>query len=377
MAFGNGIGFTVSSDVSPEDLFALRYGAIVVETDAEKGVQWAQQLSAVAVVARTIEAPEAVAGDVRISLSELQAAWEKPLSRIFPLYSQSADGSAELPLYTTHGPKRSESFGKPRVFIPVCPGTNCEYDSADAFEAAGAVTDTFIIRNETPQALEDSIEEMKKRIGQAQIIMFPGGFSAGDEPEGSGKFIATLFRNPALAEALESLLYKRDGLVLGVCNGFQALIKLGLLPYGHIQPLKADSPTLTYNTIGRHLSRMVDTKVVSVMSPWFANAKAGDIHTVAISHGEGRFVASPEQIRQLAAKGQIATQYVDLNGKATYDSTFNPNQSVFAVEGITSPDGRVLGKMAHTERYTGETMFRNIDGNKVQPIFAAGTEYFK
>ncbi|MBF1344350.1 MAG: phosphoribosylformylglycinamidine synthase subunit PurQ, partial [Megasphaera micronuciformis] len=171
--------------------------------------------------------------------------------------------------------------------------------------------------------------------------------------------------------------YKRDGLVLGVCNGFQALIKLGLLPYGHIQPLKADSPTLTYNTIGRHLSRMVDTKVVSVMSPWFANVKAGDIHTVAISHGEGRFVASPEQIRQLAAKGQIATQYVDLNGKATYDSTFNPNQSVFAVEGITSPDGRVLGKMAHTERYTGETMFRNIDGNKVQPIFAAGTEYFK
>ena len=191
------------------------------------------------------------------------------------------------------------------------------------------------------------------------------------------KFIATLFRNPALAEALESLLYKRDGLVLGVCNGFQALIKLGLLPYGHIQPLKADSPTLTYNTIGRHLSRMVDTKVVSVMSPWFANVKAGDIHTVAISHGEGRFVALPEQIRQLAAKGQIATQYVDLNGKATYDSAFNPNQSVFAVEGITSPDGRVLGKMAHTERYTGETMFRNIDGNKVQPIFAAGTEYFK
>jgi len=377
MAFGNGIGFTVSSDVSSEDLFALRYGAIVVETDAEKGAQWAQQLSDVAVVARTIEEPAAVAGDVRISLSELQTAWEKPLSRIFPLQSQSADGSAELPLYTTYGPKRSESFGKPRVFIPVCPGTNCEYDSADAFEAAGAVTDTFIIRNETPQALEDSIEEMKKRIGQAQIIMFPGGFSAGDEPEGSGKFIATLFRNPALAEALESLLYKRDGLVLGVCNGFQALIKLGLLPYGHIQPLKADSPTLTYNTIGRHLSRMVDTKVVSVMSPWFANVKAGDIHTVAISHGEGRFVASPEQIRQLAAKGQIATQYVDLNGKATYDSTFNPNQSVFAVEGITSPDGRVLGKMAHTERYTGETMFRNIDGNKVQPIFAAGTEYFK
>ena len=207
--------------------------------------------------------------------------------------------------------------------------------------------------------------------------MFPGGFSSGDEPEGSGKFIATLFRSAALAEALERLLHRRDGLALGICNGFQALIKLGLLPYGTIRPLSDDSPTLTYNTIGRHLSRMVNTKVVSVMSPWFHNVKAGDVHTIAISHGEGRFVATPAQIRELAAKGQIATQYVDLAGKATNDSTYNPNQSILAVEGITSPDGRVLGKMAHTERFAAADIFRNISGNKYQPIFAAGVAYFK
>ena len=257
------------------------------------------------------------------------------------------------------------------------PGTNCEYDSAAAFERAGATTDVMVLRNNTPQDLAESIDEMAKRIAKAQIIMFPGGFSAGDEPEGSGKFIATLFRNPVLSEALENLLYQRDGLALGICNGFQALIKLGILPYGHVQPLKADSPTLTYNTIGRHLSRMVETKVVSVMSPWFSSCKAGDVHTVAISHGEGRFVATPEQIRELAAKGQIATQYVDLSGKATYDSEYNPNQSVLAVEGITSPDGRVLGKMAHTERFSAEDVFQNIAGNKLQPIFKSGVEYFK
>jgi len=235
----------------------------------------------------------------------------------------------------------------------------------------------MVLRNETPQALAESIAEMAKRIAKAQIIMFPGGFSAGDEPEGSGKFIATLFRSPALRDALNDLLYQRDGLALGVCNGFQALIKLGLLPYGQIQPLRPDSPTLTYNTIGRHLSRMVNTKVVSVMSPWFSNMKAGDVHTIAISHGEGRFVATPEQIRELAAKGQIATQYVDLSGNASNDSEYNPNQSIMAVEGITSPDGRVLGKMAHTERFSNSDIFENISGNKLQPLFAAGVAYFK
>ena len=376
MAFGNGLGVEIDGSFSAKELFNLRYGAIVVEANTDDAVEWVRRDN-VCRVGLTRGNGLMEIGDVKIALADLQKAWEEPLNGVFPIKSESGEGDAELPLFTTYGPRRSESFGKPRVFIPVCPGTNCEYDSAEAFERAGAVADVMVLRNNTAQDLAESIDEMAKRIAQAQIIMFPGGFSAGDEPEGSGKFIATLFRNPALTEALESLLYQRDGLALGICNGFQALIKLGLLPYGHVQPLKADSPTLTYNTIGRHLSRMVDTKVVSVMSPWFSNVKAGDVHTVAISHGEGRFVASPEQIRELAAKGQIATQYVDLSGKATYDSEYNPNQSVLAVEGITSPDGRVLGKMAHTERFSADDIFENISGNKLQPIFAAGVAYFK
>ena len=376
MAFGNGIGFAVDKAFAAQELFNLRYGSILVETDAATAAAWAGR-DHVSLVGKTTAAADVTVDGVTISLKDLQNAWEKPLSHVFPIKSESGTGDAELPLFTTYGPRRSEAFGTPRVFIPVCPGTNCEYDSAAAFERAGATTDVMVLRNNTPQDLAESIDEMAKRIAKAQIIMFPGGFSAGDEPEGSGKFIATLFRNPVLSEALETLLYQRDGLALGICNGFQALIKLGLLPYGHVQPLKADSPTLTYNTIGRHLSRMVETKVVSVMSPWFSGCKAGDVHTVAISHGEGRFVATPEQIRELAAKGQIATQYVDLSGKATYDSEYNPNQSVLAVEGITSPDGRVLGKMAHTERFSAEDVFQNIAGNKLQPIFKSGVEYFK
>ena len=376
MAFGNGLGVEIDSSFSAQELFNLRYGAIIVETTTDNAVEWVRRDN-VCRIGLTRGNGLMEIGGVKIALADLQKAWEEPLNGVFPIKSESGEGDAELPLFTTYGPRRSESFGKPRVFIPVCPGTNCEYDSAEAFERAGAVADVMVLRNNTAQDLAESIDEMAKRIAQAQIIMFPGGFSAGDEPEGSGKFIATLFRNPALTEALESLLYQRDGLALGICNGFQALIKLGLLPYGHVQPLKADSPTLTYNTIGRHLSRMVDTKVVSVMSPWFSNVKAGDVHTVAISHGEGRFVASPEQIRELAAKGQIATQYVDLSGKATYDSEYNPNQSVLAVEGITSPDGRVLGKMAHTERFSADDIFENISGNKLQPIFSAGVAYFK
>ena len=376
MAFGNRIGFDVDADFAVQELFNLRYGALLVETDSATAAAWSKR-DQVSLVGTTTTSANIKADGVTIALSDLQEAWEKPLNQIFPIKDKDGQGDAELPLFTTYGPRRSEAFGAPHVFIPVCPGTNCEYDSAAAFERAGATTDVMVLRNNTPQDLAESIEEMAKRMAKAQIIMFPGGFSAGDEPEGSGKFIATLFRNPALSEALESLLYQRDGLALGICNGFQALIKLGLLPYGKIQPLKADSPTLTYNSIGRHLSRMVDTKVVSVMSPWFSSCKAGDIHTVAISHGEGRFIATPEQIRELAAKGQIATQYVDLSGKASYESEYNPNQSVLAVEGITSPDGRVLGKMAHTERFSADDVFKNIDGNKLQPIFTSGVNYFK
>jgi phosphoribosylformylglycinamidine synthase len=376
MAFGNRIGMEIDDEFDKQELFNLRYGAILVETNEAHAALW-KMIDHVTVVGKTIAEPVMKVQGQTIALADLQAAWEKPINSIFPIQCESGEGDAELPLYTTYGPRRSSSFGRPTVFIPVCPGTNCEYDSAMAFERAGAKTDVMVLRNESAAALAESIDEMAKRIAKAQIIMFPGGFSAGDEPEGSGKFIATLFRSPALSAALEELLYQRDGLALGICNGFQALIKLGLLPYGHIQALTADSPTLTYNTIGRHLSRMVDTKVVSVMSPWFSNVKAGDIHTIAISHGEGRFIASPQQVQELAAKGQIATQYVDLSGKATYDSTFNPNQSIFAIEAITSPDGRVLGKMAHSERGVGDNVFENISGNKVQPIFTAGVQYFK
>ena len=235
----------------------------------------------------------------------------------------------------------------------------------------------MVLRNESAQALQESLTAMAARMEEAQIIMFPGGFSAGDEPDGSGKFIATLFRNPLLTEALERLLYERDGLALGICNGFQALIKLGLLPYGHVQPLTQDSPTLTYNEIGRHVSCMVRTKIVSTLSPWFSLTRAGEVYTVPVSHGEGRFVATPAVVRQLAAAGQIAAQYVDPQGKATYDSRYNPNQSVMAVESITDPSGRVLGKMAHSERFSGDDIFRNIQGNKLQPIFAGGVNYFK
>ncbi len=256
------------------------------------------------------------------------------------------------------------------------PGTNCEVDSARAFERAGAVSDVFIFRNRDSAELKEAVEEMAERIRHAQIVMFPGGFSAGDEPDGSGKFIAAVFRNDALKNAMEKLLHERDGLALGICNGFQALIKLGLVPYGEFKPLTDDAPTLTFNTIGRHLSRYVTTKVVSTKSPWLSLCKPGDLYSIAISHGEGRFIASDEQIRALAENGQIATQYTDLEGNATYDSRYNPNGSCWSIEGITSPDGRVLGKMGHTER-RGTNIAKNISGNKYQPLIEAGVKYFR
>jgi phosphoribosylformylglycinamidine synthase len=233
-----------------------------------------------------------------------------------------------------------------------------------------------VMKNLTPRDIEESVQVMKKKIDQSQIIMLPGGFSAGDEPEGSGKFIATVFRNPVLAEAVMELIKQRDGLVLGICNGFQALVKLGLLPYGEIRELDENSPTLTFNTIGRHASCLIQTKIVSSLSPWLAKTTPGDIHTIAISHGEGRFVASDAIIGELAANGQIATQYVDMDGRPTYDIRFNPNGSESAIEGITSRDGRIFGKMGHTERHTAHT-FRNVPGEKDQHLFEAGVEYFK
>jgi phosphoribosylformylglycinamidine synthase len=267
-------------------------------------------------------------------------------------------------------------LAQPRIFIPVFPGTNCEYDTARAFEKAGGIPEPLIFRNITPSDIEASIKAMVKAIGNAQIIALPGGFSSGDEPEGSGKFIATVFRNPEIKEAVMKLLKERDGLMLGICNGFQALIKLGLLPYGEIRDIDESSPTLTYNKIGRHVSCMVRTKVVSTLSPWFSKSKLGDIHTIAMSHGEGRFAAGKAAVSELVRNGQVATQYVDMDGNPTYDVSFNPNGSIEAIEGITSPDGRILGKMGHSER-AGKNITENVPGDKYQMIFAAGLEYYR
>ena len=272
--------------------------------------------------------------------------------------------------------KAQANYAKPRIFIPVFPGTNCEYDTAKAFELAGGTAETLVIRNLTATAVEESVQAIVKGIEQAQILMLPGGFSAGDEPDGSGKFIAAMFRNPRIKEAVQRLLQQRDGLMLGICNGFQALIKLGLVPYGEITDIKVDSPTLTHNKIDRHISCMVQTKVVSNLSPWFNNVKVGDVHSIAMSHGEGRFVADEKMLEQLMANGQIATQYVDHNGQASLNIPFNPNGSTWGIEGITSPDGRVLGKMGHSERI-GTNVAKNIVGAKDQQIFAAGVNYYK
>ena len=269
-----------------------------------------------------------------------------------------------------------DTIAKPRVFIPVFPGNNCEYDSARAFEDAGAAAETFVVRNLTAQAVEESVEQMVKYINNSQIIMIPGGFSAGDEPDGSGKFIATMFRNPRIKEAVSDLLENRDGLILGICNGFQALIKLGLVPYGEVRDLTADSPTLTFNTIGRHNSQIVTTRIVSNKSPWLSCCEPGDEHAIAVSHGEGRFYAPEAVIKELFANGQVATQYVDNNGMPTMNMPYNPNGSLYAIEGITSPDGRVLGKMGHTERFA-DGLYRNIYGNKDQMLFKSGVNYFK
>ena len=375
MALGNNIGVKFDK-YAERGIFQPALGAFIVEVDI-KAVNYLLELPGLKVIGVTQANPVIEWADQSVSLKEIQATYEAPLNDIFPMHAPNGVGEAVAYIHDQHAKPRSASLGaKPKVLIPVFPGTNCEFDSARAFERAGAETDIVVIRNQTPEQLKESIDVIKAKLAESQILMFPGGFSAGDEPDGSGKFMATLFRNPYLAEGLENLLYKQDGLVLGICNGFQALIKLGLLPSGHIETLTADHPTLTYNTIGRHLSRMVNTKVISTKSPWMSDAKAGEIYTVPISHGEGRFIASPQQVLEFNKTGQIATQYVDFDGIASIDSRFNPNQSVAAIEGIYSPDGRVFGKMAHSER-CGAGISKNIYGQLEMPIFTSGVKYFK
>lgn len=375
MALGNNIGVKFDK-YAERGIFQPALGAFIVEVDI-KAVNYLLELPGLKVIGVTQANPVIEWADQSVSLKEIQATYEAPLNDIFPMHAPNGVGEAVAYIHDQHAKPRSASLGaKPKVLIPVFPGTNCEFDSARAFERAGAEADIVVIRNQTPEQLKESIDVIKAKLAESQILMFPGGFSAGDEPDGSGKFMATLFRNPYLAEGLENLLYKQDGLVLGICNGFQALIKLGLLPGGHIETLTADHPTLTYNTIGRHLSRMVNTKVISTKSPWMCDAKAGEIYTVPISHGEGRFIASPQQVLEFNKTGQIATQYVDFDGIASMDSRFNPNQSVAAIEGIYSPDGRVFGKMAHSER-CGAGISKNIPGQLEMPIFTSGVKYFK
>ena len=393
MAFGNHKGVKIDAQVAKEDLFAADFGSIVAEVPADK----VAELTIAGIVVGEVEDDAVLSyGDVKVTMEEALTAWKGTLEKVFKTVSgaekndgpapesieaqQAADGGTIDENGCYHAGSVyvcKHKVAKPRVFIPVFPGTNCEYDSTKAFERAGAEVDVKVFKNLTAEDIRDSVNIFAKAIDQAQIIMFPGGFSAGDEPDGSAKFFATAFQNAKMKEAVTRLLEERDGLALGICNGFQALIKLGLVPYGKITGQTPDSPTLTYNTIGRHISKMVYTKVVTNKSPWLAQAELGATYCSPASHGEGRFVASEEWIKKLYENGQIATRYVDADGNVQLnDEEWNVNGSYYAIEGITSPDGRVLGKMAHAER-RGDSVAINIFGEQDMKIFESGVAYFK
>lgn len=379
MAFGNKLGVTLSNQLSEKELFLPGYGSIVVELSKEA----ADTLSAngfaeteYKVIGTVTEEQEFVYGDTRITIEEALNSWMGTLEKVYPTRSQVAEVKLESKLYDANKIYITKNrVAKPKVFIPVFPGTNCEYDTLKAFKNAGAEVETIVFKNLTADNILESVGAFTEGIKGAQILMFPGGFSAGDEPDGSGKFIATAFHNEKIKEAVNDLLNVRDGLVLGICNGFQAIIKLGLVPYGEITPQKEDSPTLAMNNIGRHISKSVYTKVVTNKSPWLMKTELGGVYSIPASHGEGRFVANEEWIKKLFENGQVATQYVDLDGNPTMDEDFNPNGSYYAIEGITSPDGRVLGKMTHSER-RGDGVAINITGNQNQYIFESGVSYF-
>ena len=378
MAFGNGLGVKLEADLDPDKLFAPLFGSIVAEVPASM----VKELKAEGRVAgQVLEEKQLCWRDVNISLEEALASWKGTLEKVFRTRSGAAGADRNEPENISAAGSGSvyvcrHKIAKPRVFIPVFPGTNCEYDSAKAFERAGAETDVRVFRNLSSQDIRDSVESFAEAIGKAQIIMFPGGFSAGDEPDGSAKFFATAFRNEKLKEAVMKLLNERDGLALGICNGFQALIKLGLVPYGQIRGQEQDSPTLTFNTIGRHISKMVYTKVVSTRSPWLTLAGEGNVYVSPASHGEGRFVADRKWIERLYANGQVATVYSDPDGNVSMDEEWNINGSFACIEGITSPDGRVFGRMCHAER-RGEAVAMNIYGEQDMKIFESGVAYFR
>ena len=375
MAFGNGMGVKIEHSMDARELFAPAFGDIVAEVPADKVGELSISYT---VIGEVTDDAKFAFGDTEITLKEAEDAWTGTLEQVFRTVSDEAsDEKVESPLYDTKDIVIcGHKIAQPTVFIPVFPGTNCEYDSAKAFERAGAKVITRVFRNMDAADIVDSVNTFEKEIAKSQIIMFPGGFSAGDEPDGSAKFFATAFQNAKLKEAVEKLLNERDGLVLGICNGFQTLVKLGLVPYGEVVGQTPDSPTLTYNTIGRHISKMVYTKVVTNKSPWLQGAELGGVYTNPASHGEGRFVASEEWLDKLFANGQVATQYCDLDGNVSMDEEWNVNGSYRAIEGITSPDGRVLGKMAHSERRA-DSVAINIYGEQDMKIFESGVKYFK
>ena len=375
MAFGNGMGVKIEHSMDARELFAPAFGDIVAEVPADKVGELSISYT---VIGEVTDDAKFAFGDTEITLKEAEDAWTGTLEQVFRTVSDEAsDEKVESPLYDTKDIVIcGHKVAQPTVFIPVFPGTNCEYDSAKAFERAGAKVITKVFRNMDAADIVDSVNTFEKEIAKSQIIMFPGGFSAGDEPDGSAKFFATAFQNAKLKEAVEKLLNERDGLVLGICNGFQTLVKLGLVPYGEVVGQTPDSPTLTYNTIGRHISKLVYTKVVTNKSPWLQGAELGGVYTNPASHGEGRFVASEEWLDKLFANGQVATQYCDLDGNVSMDEEWNVNGSYRAIEGITSPDGRVLGKMAHSERRA-DSVAINIYGEQDMKIFESGVKYFK
>ncbi|KXB61489.1 phosphoribosylformylglycinamidine synthase [Olsenella sp. DNF00959] len=379
MAVGNQLGVLLDDGFAADELFRPAYGSFVLELGDSTFVPAGTGEFELRQIGSSCEDYVLGIEGGRIGLAPLQEEWEARLEPVFPY--RAAGEEVETPSFDVARagvtrPAPAVRLARPRVVIPVFPGNNCEYDSAQAFERAGAEVSTLVIRNLSPEDVAQSTEELVRQIGQSQIVMIPGGFSGGDEPDGSAKFITAFFRAPAVTEAVRDLLQARDGLMLGICNGFQALVKLGLVPYGDIRPMDEDCPTLTFNRIGRHQSRLVRTRVASNLSPWLANCEVGDVHTIAISHGEGRFVASDELLAQMAATGQVATQYVDEAGVPGMGLDVNPNGSVLAIEGITSPDGRIFGKMGHSERYT-QGNFANVPGNHYQPLFEGGVEYFK
>ena len=379
MCLGNNLGFKFTSFIPQDDLFKPLYGTMLLEVASAFDTAANLAGTGAVEIGKTRDVPSIITEIDTIVLSDVHEAFIEPLEKIFPTTVPQIVRQIDRPTYAPYTQGKfvgsSVKIAKPRVCIPVFPGTNCEYDSARAWERAGAIPEIFVVQNLTPKAVEETVAALAASLRKSQILMLPGGYSGGDEPDGTGKFIAAMFRAPVLAEAVQRLLRDQDGLILGICNGFQALLKLGLLPYGKITDLNESSPTLTYNNIGRHVSQTVRVRIASNLSPWLAGVSVGDTHTIAVSHGEGRFYADAKTVANLRIRGQIATQYVNEKGMPTLDQPYNPNGSVNAIEGITSPDGRIYGRMAHAERI-GENISKNVPGEMNQMIFESGVSYF-